>query len=149
MSSCRLEIQLCPGLHQKKGDQQVKGGDCPTLFHSHEISTWSTASTSGCNISTPQNKKDMDTLEHVQRKPRKFSEVWNTCCEDRLRGLGLFSLGKRRHRGDPLAPFQYLKGMCREDGGGYFTTCSDSTRGVDLNWKSVGLDWALERNSLI
>ena len=88
---------------------------------------------------SPYYRKDIDKLERIQRRITKMiPRLRNSPYEQRLQELKLFSLSKRRMRGDLIEVFKIFKGFDNINAEDYFTVDRSNITRKRNSFKIIG-----------
>ncbi|XP_076061759.1 uncharacterized protein LOC143037434 isoform X1 [Oratosquilla oratoria] len=100
------------------------------------------------SVWSPNLIKDIDRLEKVQRRATKLiPNIKNKSYENRLKHMNLFSLKKRRLRGDLIQVFKILKGIDNIKSDQIFTLNENQTRNNGLKLSGNRFNLEVGRNN--
>jgi len=121
-------------LYQKYHSQQEQGSNRPSVLCVALVRPQVL-----CSLFNP-SLQDTEALECVQRTTKLVKVLEHKSYEMQLRELGLFSLEKRRARGDLTALYNYLTGGCVEVGLSLFSQVTRRHNSLKLHQGRFRLD---------
>ena len=119
------ESQSCPGLHQEKRDQQVKGGDSAPLLSSGE----SLPGVLRPALEPPAQERHGPVGEGPEEDCKNGQMAGTPLLWEQAERVGAVQPGEEKASRDLTVAFQYIKEPYKKNGKRHFTrACSDRTR---------------------